>query len=785
MSRRVRATVVALVLGALAVVVLLWHRPGTSRPGAGRPQEPQRRAVAAVAPGRDRTIPPPARAAGLAVDGVVIDEAGAPVAHAAVLLTEHDQVRSGDDGRFHIADVAPGIYNLNAYSNTAAAGPLPLRLDDETLQVTVRLHAGVSVTVAVVAATDGRPIPRARGAIVLSGLLGEAGRVTAVAGADGVLHFPVTSLSNSHVVAEADGFAPTTKLFTWNDRAGLAWRAQIALEPGVVLTGRVIDERGAPVVGAHVTSRPPPRAQTQVPYRPRPPDPLRAAVDTDARGQFHYPVPVGQGLVLVARHERYAAGESAPLVAAQASEVTIMLKAGRALSGRVIDRAGKPVANALVTDGPPESGNAHITRSDGSGAFVLAGFDPRQHQAILQASTQSGRGSQVLVALPDGFDRALELVIDHELRIAGVVLDSEGAPVADAVVQFRRTLPDGYKPPAANPTAVLEAVISGETRSDGDGAFAIAGLAAGGYQLLVRGPSASPGRASIPLMSRATAKAGDEQVQVTLPAAAGLRGRVVRSDGRPARAFDVALVQLGGPVHVESADARFEIRDLDPAIGRYLVRVTAEGCAALELEARVTAGKTTDLGTITLSQGRTLRGRVLESSGGGPVANAVVTVDGPQDPAVATGRTDDLGSFEIPVPMGPVTVHAAVAGVGGSRFELVPAGRASVELRLPETGRLEVEVTGSPAGGELSVTATRSDAQDGGFRVWVLTAAPGRAGAYVADVSPGNYLLHAVAGRGLAAMKRDPGGEIAVTVAAGQTQRVELPVAGPAGLASP
>jgi protocatechuate 3,4-dioxygenase beta subunit len=650
----------------------------------------------------------------------------------------------------------------------------------------VRLHPGVEVTVEVVAAADGRPIPRARGALLLTSTLGEAGRLDAVADATGILRFPVAAFGAFQIVAEADGYAPATRSLAWLDRAGLSWRTQIALEPGVVLAGRVVDEGGAPVAGAAVSSRAPPRAQTQVPYRPRPPEPLRPAVATDADGRFRYPVPTGQGLVLVARHPRYATGETAPLVAARAAEVTITLRAGRALAGRVVDRERRPVADAQVSDGQGESGPVHVTTTDAGGRFVLRGIEPQRRQVVVHAEARAGRASPVLVALPDGFDRPLELVLDGDLRIAGSVVDGSGAPVADAIFHFQRVVADGYQPPPAQPTAVIEAATAGEARAGEDGAFVIPGLVAGDYQLLARAPVASKDRAATPIFAMVAAKAGDEQVTIALPAAARIRGRVVGADGRPVPAFDVTLHQLGGPTHVASADGRFELDGIDPGLGRCEVLVAAEGAAPHRAEARLAAGKTTDLGTIALDRGRTLRGRVVDTASGGPVAGAAIAVDGPDGKRIYTGRSDDLGRFEIPVSMDPVAVHAALTGVGGSRFELVPPERTAVDLRLPETGRVEVTVTGAAAAGDLNVTATRTDAIDGGFRIFLLARDPGAAAGFHADVSPGDYVLHAAPGRGMAALKRgDPRGDVAVTVQVGQTQRAQISLDGTLAGAAP
>jgi hypothetical protein len=251
-------------------------------------------------------------------------------------------------------------------------------------------------------------------------------------------------------------------------------------------------------------------------------------------------------------------------------------------------------------------------------------------------------------------------------------------------------------------------------------------------------------------------------------------------------------------VHVTSsdevragADGRFHIAVL-PAMATGEVRADGAGsfaisglafgevellAAASDRAARPPMATST---AITLGVGHVLRGRVLDAAGGGPVANAVVSIDGPEGARIGDCRTDELGAFEVTVPSDPVAVHAAVAGVGGSRFELVPPSRGTVELRLPETGRLDVTVTGPSTSGPVTVTATRTDPSDGGFRSFVLDRVLDRSSVgstFQADVSPGEYVVHASPAPSRIALKSgDSRGDIAVAVAVGQTQKLSLAI---------
>jgi protocatechuate 3,4-dioxygenase beta subunit len=387
------------------------------------------------------------------------------------------------------------------------------------------------------------------------------------------------------------------------------------------------------------------------------------------------------------------------------------------------------------------------------------------------------RASPVLVALPDGLDALIELIVEHDFRVAGTVVDAAGEPISDAIVHFQHAVPASYRPPTAVPTATLEPLAAGEVRADASGGFVVSGLGPGDVELLARAPGASTGRAAAPVMASVRVRAGDEHVVLALPAPARIRGRVLAAPGRPATELEVSLVQRGGTVRVADPDGRFELADIDPTPGSYRVSVAAAGAAARTLEVRVAPGQTTDLGTVTLESGRTLRGRVLDPAGVA-VGGAVISVDDASGARIAQSRSDELGGFELAVPNATLTVHATVAGVGSSRFEAVPPGRGAIELHLPETGRLEVTITGSAADGPLTVSAKRADAPDGGFRIFVLDRDPGTS-TFHADVSQGDYVVRAAPGEDLRVVHRATPNEVAVAVAVGQVQRLEMTVERP------
>jgi len=671
-----------------------------------------------------------------------------------VTSPDHDDVIAGSDGRFTIVGVEHATV-LSAHTPTAAAGPVAVPV---AAPVTLRLHAGVVVEVEVVSIETRQPIAGARGTLVISGASGLAGQLTATADAHGVLRFPAAPRTNFHVVAEADGFAPTTRMLTAGDHDGLAWHQVLALEPGVVIAGRVVDDHGAAVAGATISATPAPRDRTVSPYRPGLPDRMRPPVITSRDGTFRYAVPTNQALVLVAKHPRFRAAESPPIVAAAPEQIELRLGEGRSVRGRVVDGDGAPIAGATVTD------REHSATTDAGGAFELTGFDPRQAQTMIIAHDTRRSSSPVLVALPDGFATPIELRATHTLELPGTVVDAAGAPVADAIVTYRRRIAP-YKPAPPHPVTVLEPTASGEIRADADGAFTIGALAAGDYDVTARNPTSGV------IGTTVVAHAG-EATLIQLAATVTVRGRAITTGGAPITSLDVAVRDFRGDHHLTADDGRFTIDDLDVAAGKYVVRLSGDGIAARELEVPVTAPGTVELGDVVFEPGRTLHGVVRDSATSVGVWNAVVTIAAPDGSVLATTRSDDLGRFSAGVARRAVVVHAAVGGVGGSRFVTVAADRDELALRLPETGHLDVSVAGVDDPAQVSVTASRTEPGDGGFRNWILDRDASGSG-FHGELSPGHYLVRA------GAQPRFAGGGVAITIQGGEQQHVNLSL-GPA-----
>jgi Carboxypeptidase regulatory-like domain len=203
--------------------------------------------------------------------------------------------------------------------------------------------------------------------------------------------------------------------------------------------------------------------------------------------------------------------------------VTVPLRKGGAIAGRILDRAGEPMTESRVgvmpwtpaaigvlgTPGPS-------TMTNDLGEFRLFGLAPGDY--ILVATPQSpfacfdcgGFDQPVLISTyyPGTTERAaarpvkvaagrttggIELTLQSgpSFRISGVVVDTRGRPVEGARIVLRID-PPGFAP----------GNLPGETQTDGDGRFLFERVAAGQYRLLAMPPPSADLRVAAPATPR-------------------------------------------------------------------------------------------------------------------------------------------------------------------------------------------------------------------------------------------------------------------------------------------
>ena len=639
----------------------------------------------------------------LRLEGQVVGPDGKGVAKAEVWISAVPPrtATTEEDGTFAFDKLVGRTYELGAESGELIGGPIDVRLSDRTDPAVIRIAAGATLVVTV---TDDASKPVAGAEVVES-------RHTATTDDQGKATIKGVRPGWVSVNVAKAGYAVNGG-FTTVGAAGATGTLAVTLHAGFPVSGRVVDDTGKPVAKARV-------AVANVFGFSADDKP----VDTDAKGEFALAaVPAGRHTLSV-RDGEHAPAQSPPVnvVDRAVSGVEITMKAGGTISGTVIDADRKPVAFAAVR--AQSTGNTNgwndtfrQVTTDKAGAFEIRGLGRMTLQLRAESATAASKVTTVDLDKEAG-KTGVTLQLDISGVIAGVVVDNAGAPVPEVQVNAFTDMWGG----GGSQDVALAGMSSATT--DGAGAFAIHGLPDGAYRLwAARGNTRQRdwGQAGV------AAKVGDKGVRITLQSPGSLKGEI-RIDGVSAPP-KLALVEVGFQASTPVTNGTLAIDDLSP--GQY--EITFRGTEFAELvkhDVKIEPGKTTDLGTVTVTRGRRLTGKVVDTNGN-PIAGAKVKValmlfslDGADEQmanietqsGVRSAISDTDGQFSV-IGLTPKATNVAAdhPDQGRSTAIAVPEGKDDpppVTLVLHGYGSIagKVVMKGKPQNG-ITVSATAKGA---------------------------------------------------------------------------
>ena len=293
------------------------------------------------------------------------------------------------------------------------------------------------------------------------------------------------------------------------------------------------------------------------------------------------------------------------------------------LTGSVRGADGKPVEGALVlyrSLAAPSRELAATTKTDGEGRFRA---DLKTAGPVYVRVMAKGLAGRSFEKVQPG--SPLAVVLDRGQTIQGLVRDSAGEPLAQAVVVASPSL-------GVAMSAWDTGTQSIETKTDARGAFRIEGVGPGLYSLraTARGFGSAyksdvrPG-ATVNLMARS---GGWLAGRVLDPKGLPVRGALVRAEKEP-------QFWWSGSVEATDADGRFEVPGLDPGTYSVVARhadfapgivtgiaVDVEGRADLSIGLAVGAAVT---GRLVDSEERPLAGRVAaQEFAGQPMPRSLI-----------------------------------------------------------------------------------------------------------------------------------------------------------------
>ncbi|HEX5053434.1 MAG TPA: carboxypeptidase-like regulatory domain-containing protein [Planctomycetota bacterium] len=493
----------------------------------------------------------------------------------------------------------------------------------------------------------------------------------------------------------------------------------IAFEAGGEVLGRVTDDGGLPIPGAHVQIVPEP----DNPMRwMRALDELWNGIETDGGGALRFDhVATGKWRVFATAPRRQQ-GQSPAFAVTRNQALAlddIRLAAGHELGGVVVDTAGTPVAAARIL--VSARGGGFSALSDAQGRFTLDHLPDTPCTVTAEANGYLRFEQRDVV--PRLAAAPLQIVLQDGLRIRGVVVDAAtGSPVTSYSLSVTRLrgppdAPAQTPPPAhatpAPPPLPADWGLSGDVgpfEDHAEGRFSLRGLQEGVHVILVQSPDHQRWRsAEIELRARAGA------IDITAALARGLsvRGRITDGTGRSLAGAQVELRaadeadggdvrrSLGLPVASTRSDAMGRFAIEHARAGHYCVVASAQGRDERRSEPFALA---TDVDGIVLALdalGR-LEGRVLgmPDNGDGPARVLAAPVAGLR--TVGLGRATRLladvgadGSYHIDdLAAGGYRVRAFFGSPAGW-FAALRDGEqgtpADVVVRAGATSRFDVQ----------------------------------------------------------------------------------------------
>lgn len=399
----------------------------------------------------------------------------------------------------------------------------------------------------------------------------------------------------------------------------------IVVAAGETIAGWVSDRQGRPVIGAEVR----PSSMSRIVVREIQKVPRRALGSefglravTDASGWFELPGLAPGQFTLHVRAPGHATLEREN-VATRTSNLRLVLEPLARLVVGLAAPGGAPAPTAPDLRAEPLATGPFGIRLDGSalpvqpltaaaarellgsalspaGSYLVVDDVPPQGVRVQVRSEGHAVAEVDSSAVPAGTVGQLTVVLVPEAELSGRVVDSDGVPVADALVLASVHEP----PPAPGPGDHLEVrreirrSLGGDTaaedwrrvRSDGDGAFRLRGVPPGDWDLVA---SAAGHARSEPVLASVQEGARRADLRLVTPVAGAVAGRVTEPGGAPVSGVEInvrssasAADPVGGMAALlagfsdegpglrtatTDGDGRFLVDGLEP--GRYEVRL--------------------------------------------------------------------------------------------------------------------------------------------------------------------------------------------------------------------
>ena len=653
--------------------------------------------------------------AGKMIQGVVYDPFGNPLANARCKVNpigiqpdgppsdfNDDIFKTDESGEFVFDTLGDSNYRLVVSHDEFATFVQP-KTQATQEPITVHLTQGCAVTGMIREEDTGSAIPGAL--VTIHDVGGE--QKSGVSDQQGV--FYVRGISElrrgiAHMNVEKEGYERISNFKVDVAEGTVTEGIDHFLRRNGTVRGVVVDANGQPLSGVSISARRSHASNAVVVN-------VGKMSSSASDGSFVIEqVQTGDGTFLEGSHPEYLKSVSDQFSVAaggQVDGIQLVMRLGGAITGRVVDETGAPIADATV--GAKEEvmsvvNPASLTNkvyTDENGKFTLRRLEAGEQVLLIAAK------GYLTVEVSGHMVHEGRMTADVEVRlatgasIAGIVRNQENEPIIGARVTVIDT------------SAGLKKMT---TSTDTNGAYRFDEL--GYYDVEVEAEAV--GYSKVRLFDQPV---NTEGVDFVLEAFGSLCGQVYTDDGEPLRAFSVSprlIDSVTGRANprvpsrtFNATDGTFCFDGLQP--GSYEVVVGAPGYAPETIENVIMASsRRTDLPAISLGLGGRISGLVYDALSGGAIPGATVTVvggvrhfldsatTGPGNPRT---RRDQVmvaedGTFEIiGLKSGRVTLKIEHRLYMTEIYQDIESGTRDLEIPLGSGGSIEGVVTGE--GGKL------------------------------------------------------------------------------------
>ena len=507
--------------------------------------------------------------------GRVVDASGGPIAHAQLLAqgvigSESDAKGSFDiclNSAGHAPDERRLVVRATGYGAVQIIAPLTGRVRHDFMLTPEATIAGHVID------AHGTPVPMANVRLSTDEAAPRPGSEQAAEGravTDASGRFEISGVAAGRLRIQAFAHGAASALSTIDAAVGGTKDVTLTVSERGILRGRVL-YNGQPLAGVSVFDHaqlPTYQARTQVLAS------INEAVSQDDGTFVLDDLPVGS-LSLGTSPYRLLSPATVKVAAGEQSVDLEVEKMG-SLAGTV-RRNGAPVAQALVRASGTNWKHTRTTETNELGRFAFEDLDADDYLVTAQSAAAGAfltLDKRIKIEL--GTSQEADIELRYAARIAGTVVDADGAPVAGAFILFQSTSSDDQS----------------RCMSDASGRFRCDAMSGGAaYRVEVSGSEASPkpyafvGDPPAPLFLRDGDASIDGARLVVDARRLTIKGVVVDHGGQPVS--DVRVAANAGldnwttvPTAVTNLRGEFELAELSP--GSYgLQAVGTDGARAL------------------------------------------------------------------------------------------------------------------------------------------------------------------------------------------------------------